>query len=124
MAISYTWTIQNMSCHTKAEGEAYVVFSVFWVCDATDGTHSSNRGSIAQVTYTASTPFIAYADLTQEEVLNWVWDGGVSKNDTEASLAEAIAATIENEINPPVSNLPLPWLPAELPVANTPVPIL
>jgi hypothetical protein len=47
---------------------------------------------------------IPYADLTQEEVLGWIWASGVDKDATEA----AVAAQIEAQKNP-VSATGVPW---------------
>jgi hypothetical protein len=49
-------------------------------------------------------PVIPYADLTQEEVLGWIWESGVDKEATEA----AVAAQIELQKNP-VSATGVPW---------------
>jgi hypothetical protein len=49
-------------------------------------------------------PVIPYADLTQEEVLGWIWESGVDKEATEA----AVAAQIEAQKNP-VSATGVPW---------------
>jgi hypothetical protein len=38
-------------------------------------------------------------------VLGWVWSSGVNKDATEA----AVAGQINNQINPPVIQPPLPW---------------
>jgi hypothetical protein len=57
------------------------------------------------VTYEAGTPYTAYADLTLDQVLGWVWANGVDKDATEAN----VAAQIENQINPTVVTPPLPW---------------
>jgi hypothetical protein len=52
------------------------------------------------------TTFTPYADLTQEQVLGWVWDNGVDKDATEA----AVQQQIDYQINPPVVTPPLPWV--------------
>jgi hypothetical protein len=64
-----------------------------------------------------SDTFTPYADLTQDQVLGWVWSSGVNKDATEA----AVAGQIENQINPPVIMPELPWLapaPATKPAAK------
>jgi hypothetical protein len=50
--------------------------------------------------------FTPYADLTQDMVLGWCWDNGVNKDATEA----AVQSLIDNQINPPVVSLKLPWV--------------
>ena len=53
----------------------------------------------------ASGTFTPYADLTQDQVLGWVWANGVDKDTTEA----AVQSMIDNQINPPIVTPPLPW---------------
>ena len=49
--------------------------------------------------------FVPYSQLTQDQVLGWVWANGVDKDATEAALAQMI----ENQKNPPTIQPPLPW---------------
>jgi hypothetical protein len=49
---------------------------------------------------------IAYDQLTEQDVLNWVWtDGGVDKTLVE----ESVTKELESIINPIVIKNPLPW---------------
>ena len=57
------------------------------------------------MTYTSGSPYTPYADLTQDQVLGWVWASSVDKEATEAAVNFQIAQAI----NPPVITLPLPW---------------
>ena len=81
-----------------------VVVTAHWTLDDTqDGYTASTYGS---ATFPApSDDFTPYEDLTEEQVLGWVWDNGVDKDQQEAVVAERIAA----QIHPPVSTPPLPW---------------
>jgi hypothetical protein len=47
---------------------------------------------------------VPYADVTEAEVLQWVWDSGVDKDATEAALTQ----NIELQKNP-VTTTGLPW---------------
>ena len=105
MTITNTWAIQQMDCYPEYEGEPDVVFVCHWTLIATDGTYSGSSYGSVGVTYEAGTPYTAYADLTLDQVLGWVWTNGVDKDATEA----AVAAQIENQINPTVVTPPLPW---------------
>lgn len=104
------WNISAMNCYPQAEGEADVVFTVHWQCNGTqeqDGkTYNGSVYSTCGVTYTAGSPYTPYADLTQDQVLGWIWASGVDKDATEA----AVQQQIDNAINPPVVTPPLPWL--------------
>ena len=99
-----------MNCYPQAEGKTDVVFTVHWQCNGTqeqDGkTYNGYVYSTCGVTYTAGSPYTPYADLTQDQVLGWIWASGVDKDATEA----AVQQQIDNAINPPVVTPPLPWL--------------
>ena len=99
-----TWTVTAMNCYPTVGSETDVVFTVHWTCSGADGTYTSSVYSTCAVPTPTGT-FTPYADLTQEQVLGWIWDNGVDKDATEA----AVQAQIEAQINPPVVTLPLPW---------------
>ena len=52
--------------------------------------------------------FVPYNQLTQAQVLGWVYENGVNQTAVQAALDTNIA----NQVNPPVVNPPLPWVPA------------
>lgn len=112
MSTIFTWTVNAMDCYPNEGGNANVVFNVHWMCVGVDTEYSDN----VQKTYTGKvyatcmvpgpgTPFTPYPDLTQDQVLNWIWANGVNKDGTEAIVAQQIA----DAKNPPVVTPPLPW---------------
>lgn len=105
MSTTITWTVTAMDCYPQADGQTDVVFTVHYNCAGTDGTYNASVYNTQAVTYTAGSPYTPYADLTQNEVLGWIWASGVDKAATEA----AVEQMIENQINPPVVSPPLPW---------------
>lgn len=105
MAISYTWTVQNMSSQVQLDGYTDVVVQVAWTCSGTDGTYYANIPGLTRVTFGGGPDFTPYTDLTEEEVLNWVWNSGVDQSSVQAE----IDTQIELQVNPPIVVLPLPW---------------
>jgi hypothetical protein len=105
MATMIDWTISQLDCKPQEDGETDVVVVAHWQCTGVDGEYSSQVYGTAGFTYTPGDPFTPYADLTQEQVLEWVWGSGVDKDATEAS----VTAQIEAQINPPIITPPLPW---------------
>ena len=112
MTATTTWIIEWMSCKPTEGTFTDVVVTAGWRCN---GTQTNDMG-VTPVTYnatiysTCSFPlpdgtFTPYADLTQEQVLSWCYANGVEKETTEA----AIQANIDNQINPPIVQPPLPW---------------
>ena len=105
MANQYVWLVEWMSCYPQAEGQTDVVFQIGWRCNATDGTYSATQYGSVSVTYVAGSPYTPYAQLTQAQVLGWVYENGVNQTAVQAALDTNIA----NQVNPPVVNPPLPW---------------
>ena len=104
MSTVITWNISQLDCVPQtAEGEDFVV-TVHWQCNGVDGTYSGQVYSTTSFAVVEGA-FTAYADLTQDQVLGWVWANGVDKDATEA----AVEGQIEAQINPPIVAPPLPW---------------
>jgi hypothetical protein len=100
-----TWTITALDCYPHADGQADVVFVAHWSCNGTDGTYNASVYSTCSIP-APGTSFTPYEDLTQDQVLGWIWANGVDKFTTEA----AVVQQIDNQINPPVITPPLPWV--------------
>lgn len=93
-----TWNISQLDRQTS-DG---FVFCAHWQAIATDGDYSASV--ISTCSWSEGTATIAYADLTQETVLGWIWVNGVDKDAVEASLE----AQIELQKNP-VTATGVPW---------------
>ena len=104
MATTFTWTVTNMDCYPQEDGHSDVVFNVHWTCSGVDGQYNGSVYSTCSVPLSQGT-FTPYADLTQNQVLGWIWANGVDQAATEA----AVQTQINNQINPPVVSPPLPW---------------
>ena len=107
MAITNTWTVTAMDCYPEAEGETDVVFTVHYTLSATDGTYNGSVYGTVGVTYTAGSPYTAYADLTEAQVVGWVKDA--LGPEQVASYEANVATQIADQANPPVVTPPLPW---------------
>lgn len=109
MSATITWTITALDCYPQAEGQTDVVFVCHWTCSGVqtqnNTTYNGSVYSTCGVTYIAGTPYTPYDQLTQNQVLGWIWSSGVDKTATEA----AVQQQIDNQINPPVVTPPLPW---------------
>ena len=101
MAIEYTWTIATCE-HEVATGGITVAH---WRVTAVDGDFTASAYGTAGFTPDATSPdFKPYDQVTEAEVLAWVWSS-VDKNATEANLA----AQIEADKNPTQAS-GLPWV--------------
>ena len=101
------WIIEWMKTTPSTATPPEFVIECGWRCSATEGEFSGTVYSTCSFTQAAETDgtFTPYADLTQDQVLGWVWGSGVDKDATEA----AVQQQIDNQKNPPVIQPPLPW---------------
>jgi hypothetical protein len=93
-----TWNISQLDRQTS---DGFVT-TAHWQATAVDGEHSASIYNTCS--WSDGTPTVDYADLTQEQVLGWIWANGVDKDATEAALA----AQIELKKNP-VQATGVPW---------------
>ena len=105
------WLIERLLVKPTEGSNTDVVITADWRCNGTDETYSGTcYGSCSFAPPTGS--FTPYPDLTQDQVLQWCYENGVDKTAIEAN----VTLQIENQINPPVVTLPLPWVPVPPPV--------
>ena len=104
MAATMNWTISTLERELSDGG----VIVAHWRCTATEtsgeDTFSASSYGTAGFTYDPdSEGFVAYEDLTETDVLGWVWES-VDKEATE----EALAAQLDAAMNP-TSATGTPW---------------
>lgn len=93
-----TWTISTLDRRTS-DG---FVKTAHWQCTAVDGDFSASVYSTCS--WSEGTPTIPYENVTEAQVLNWIWASGVDKQTTE----DAVNAQIEAQKNP-VQASGTPW---------------
>jgi L-aminopeptidase/D-esterase-like protein len=79
-----TWTIDNLDRRTS---DGFVT-TAHWRATAVDGDYSASVYSTCG--WADGQPTVPYANLTEQQVLAWVWES-VDKAATEAALAAQIA---------------------------------
>lgn len=103
------WQVTNLDCRVQEDNLSDVVYCVHWRVSKTevdgDKTYSASVYSTCSVPGPNPASFVPYDQLTQEEVLNWIWANGVDKAATEA----AVQQQIELQKHPVVVSPPLPW---------------
>ena len=105
------WLIERLLVKPTEGSLTDVVITADWRCNGTDETYSGTcYGSCSFQPPSGS--FTPYEDLTEAQVLGWCYENGVDKTAIEAN----VTLQIENQINPPVVTLPLPWVPVPPPV--------
>jgi len=112
------WRVGVMECYPQFSGETDYVFTVHWDCLAyySGGSGGPFYGRTYSSTAIPATTgeFIPYQNLTEPEVLSWVWNqiGQDQKNQYESGAMQQIY----NQLVPPVVQPPLPWTPDVFPV--------
>ena len=92
MAITTTWSVTDMT-HVDADGG---VIKAYWTCTALSDTtpaYSAVEGGKLICTYDASASgYIAYASLTEADVLGWIYTSLIEGSETAAEAKARIEA--------------------------------
>ena len=100
------WLIERLLVKPTEGSLTDVVITADWRCNGSQENYSGTcYGSCSFAPPTGS--FTPYPDLTQEQVLGWCYANEVD----QAAIEANVSLQIENQINPPVVSLPLPWVP-------------
>ena len=104
-----------------------VVVTANWRCNSVETVGTGDEAKTYYGTAYGScdfTPpsgsFTPYPDLKPEQILDWCFSKGVDKSAIEAN----VTLQIENQINPPVVSLPLPWIEIVPPLIEQRIPTL
>lgn len=111
--ITYNWLVSEMKTKPSSDGLTNVVESCRWGVTGVDSQNPTIKFSEFGNTHfdsPNSQEFTAYNDLTEQQVLEWVWSapekkGGVDKTKIEKIVSEQI----ELQKNPPSVVLSNPW---------------
>jgi hypothetical protein len=82
---------------------------VYWQCvgseEVNGTTHVATLCRNTVIPYDATHHYVLYADLTEAEALEWVFEQDSIKANTEAE----IQAMIDAQVTPPILTPELPW---------------
>ena len=109
--ITLSWIIERLLVKPTEGSLTDVVITADWRCNGSQDQYSGTcYGSVSFAPPTEN--FTPYDQLTQDQVLGWCFSNGVD----QAAIEANVSLQIENQINPPVVTLPLPWVPVPPPV--------
>lgn len=104
----FLWKVLMMYCSPYEDGKQDVVVTVNWQCigmiDNNGEQASAAIGDGTNFIYEQGQSFTPYDQLTQEQVLGWVWQK-VDKEQIQNDVLKKIA----DQFKPPVITPPLPW---------------
>lgn len=105
---TYAWRIMSMDVRPQLEGHDDVVVRAQWELTATDPVIADTAGTQGYTTFSVpSTQFTPYDDLTETQVLGWVYDA-LGTNQIAELEAFVDQLLITNRL-PAITQLPLPW---------------
>lgn len=101
--VTLTWAVNNM---TRVVNDGFVIV-VDWSCTASaTGVSGAFYGGQSTYKNDPSEPgFIPYDDLTEAQVLGWVYAG---LGDQKAEIEATLTAKVEKQLNPTTAN-GVPW---------------
>ena len=102
---TFTTIITAMDTLPQVDGETNVVVNVLYQVTGVDGEYTANIGGNQPMTIQQGASFTPYADLTEEQVIGWLYPSAIS------NAQACVQGQIDSMITPPVSpaNTPLPW---------------
>jgi len=107
MTITYTKVIDSLTCYAEIDNETDVVFTINWTLNGNEGVLYAGYPCTTSVPFTAGETFVPYADLTEQQVLDWIEE--YTDPEIMASYYQYIYNSIEQQKL--VVTPPLPWIP-------------
>jgi hypothetical protein len=98
MAITNTWSVTNMQ-HTDADGGVFLVYWSMIAASDGDPSYTASEGGKLRCEYDASAAgYIAYADLTEADVLGWVYASLVEGEETSEEAKLRVEADRDGKV--------------------------
>jgi hypothetical protein len=112
--MNISWIIERLLVKPTEGSYTDVVITADWRCNGTETTGTGDDAKTYSGTCYGSCSFAPptenftpYDQLTEQQVLDWCYANGVD----QAAIEANVSLQIQNQINPPVVVLPLPWVP-------------
>jgi hypothetical protein len=106
--VEFKWIVVQLDTKPQENGLQDVVSLIHWRRNASDGTYIAESYGTMPCETPSATDFTAYPDLTQAQVESWL-DAGLDV----FTIDNGLVNDIDNQKNPPIVTLPLPWLTTE-----------
>lgn len=94
MAATFTWRVLGVKCISSYDGYADVINEAQWGCFGleidTDNVYEADQTGWSSFTLVPGEPYTPRNQVTEEQILQWCWDGGVDKLAVEAEIQAAI----------------------------------
>ena len=106
--MQYTWAVKQLNVLPTYNGYFDVVYSIGWSLTGEENGFVAQTEGAVLTKIDEITRFTNYSDLTENEVLSWVFEllGNEEKTNTEVRVQQVIQS-LENKQQ--VVTQPLPW---------------
>ena len=114
MAITTTWNVSDMT-HKDSDGGVFLVnWSLTAQSDGTPSYSAQEGGKLRCTADPSASDYIAYADLTEADVLGWVYDSLIVGDETAAEAKARIevdrTAKVQKQIDAAATTATgVPW---------------
>lgn len=109
MSNTYNWIITRLDCYPNQDGYENVVFTIYWSRQVKDtNTRSVSISGAMGISFNKDNNFTPYSSLTFDQIIQWV-EASMGQEGVSA-LDAALDIELQNQINPPIITLPLPWI--------------
>jgi len=99
------WNITKLIVNPTEGSYSDVVTTVLWECSTSQVVNGVTFDSITSGLTSVPSPesgFTPYANLTQDQVLDWVWTNGINRSQVETA--------VNDELQKQINTTPaLPW---------------
>ena len=114
MAITTTWSIDDMTHHTDDGGVILVYWSLIAKSDGDPAFTAQEGGKLRLTPDPKSKDYIAYKDLKESDVLGWVYDSLIEEDETadeaKARIEADRTAKVQGQIDRHTANATgVPW---------------
>ena len=114
MAITTTWGVNNMTHKYSDGGVSIVYWSLIAQSDGTPSYSAQEGGKLRCTADPSASDYIAYADLTEANVLGWVYSSLIEDDETadeaKARVEADRTARVQGQIDRAAANFTgVPW---------------
>lgn len=106
MSITFNWSIRKMQVIPEQDSKTNVVVKADWLVRAVDKDNNASSFASGVCSFSLGETFTPFAELTEQQVLNWCFASENFKTNTEAQVIEQIARQLAQKAAEPA----LPWV--------------
>jgi len=114
MAITTTWSVSDMTHKDSDGGVSIIYWSLIAQSDGTPSYSAQEGGKLRCTADPSASDYVAYADLTEANVLGWVYSSLIVDDETAAEAKARIeaerTAKVQGQIDRAAANsIGVPW---------------